>query len=260
MPKLFVVSDVHSYFTPLKKALDEKGFDPQDENHWLIVCGDLFDRGAESVDLLHYILDLPRKVVIRGNHEDLFEEMCRRGYPERHDRGNGTFDTLQQLCTSVTNNEVKCAAALEMTRPYFEQLVNYFETENYIFVHGWIPCEKFQGISTKPWWQVNKTFEYNPDWRNCNDVEWESARWINGIERAYEGVIEPNKTIVCGHWHCSYGHSLDSANSDTFRSEFGENAVWDPWYHNGCIAIDRCTAHTGEVNVLVIEDDFLVDL
>ena len=26
MPKFFVVSDIHSFYTPFKKALDEKGF------------------------------------------------------------------------------------------------------------------------------------------------------------------------------------------------------------------------------------------
>lgn len=257
MPKLFVVSDVHSYFTPLKKALLEKGFDPANKDHYLVVCGDLFDRGEESAELLHYIMALPRKILIRGNHEDLFEQMCQRGYPMQHDKSNGTFDTLMQLCTSVTDFQIKCAAALEMTRPYFEELRDYFETENYIFVHGWIPCEKSRGEYTSLWWQKRESFEYDPNWRECHAVQWKSARWLNGIDRAQQGIIEPDKTIVCGHWHCSYGHFNDKLGD---VSEFGEDAIWDPWYHKGCIAIDRCTAHTGEVNVLVIEDDFLVDL
>ena len=44
----------------------------------------------------------------------------------------------------------------------------------------------------------------------------------------------------------------------TFRiSEFDDNVVWDPYYNEGIIAIDRCTVHTGEVNVLVLEDELL---
>ena len=78
--------------------------------------------------------------------------------------------------------------------------------------------------------------------------------WINGINRALDGIVELNKTIVCGHWHDSYGHFVDSKGK---ISEFGNDAIWEPWYHEGCIAIDRCTAHTGEVNVLVLEDEFI---
>ena len=40
MPKFFVTSDIHSFMNPLKRALDEKGFDPTNKDHWLVVCGD----------------------------------------------------------------------------------------------------------------------------------------------------------------------------------------------------------------------------
>lgn len=47
----FVVADVHGYYYELINALNEKGFNPEDENHKLIVCGDLMDRGPEAVQL-----------------------------------------------------------------------------------------------------------------------------------------------------------------------------------------------------------------
>ena len=258
MAKFFVVSDIHSFYTPLKKALDNSGFDPNNEDHWLVVCGDAFDRGDESWAVLPFLMSLERKILVRGNHDDLLEECCKRGFPHWHDALNGTKKTIDDLggagygmpfdeCCYITYNK---------TAGYRSALVDYFETKNYIFVHGWIPCECYgEGYDpNKPWHQYNKTFKYKPDWRECNDVEWESARWINGIERAQDGIIELGKTIVCGHWHCSLGHSYDSKGE---ISEFGSDAIWEPWYHEGCIAIDRCTAHTGEVNVLVLEDEFL---
>ena len=256
MPKFFVVSDIHSYYTPLKKALDEKGFDPNDENHYLIVCGDAFDRGDESYELFKYLMRLERKILIRGNHDDLLEECCMRGWAEWHDESNGTKKTIIDIGGAGYGRPFSecCDVTWNKTARYRELLVNYFETQNYIFVHGWIPCEVYEGKPGKPWWQHNKIFRYLPDWRECNDVEWESARWVNGIERALDGIIEPDKTIVCGHWHCSLGHFYDSKGK---LSEFRDNAVWEPWYHDGCIAIDRCTAHTGEVNVIVLEDSFI---
>jgi hypothetical protein len=108
---------------------------------------------------------------------------------------------------------------------------------------------------------------YNSEWRNSSDEAWEAARWINGIDAGYlKKVIEPGKTIVCGHWHCSYGHYWKAVkksieNGDTIfeaeASEFDENAIWEPFKANGIMAIDRCTAHTGEVNVIVLEDELL---
>ena len=259
MPKFFVVSDIHSFYTPLTKALDASGFDSNNKEHWLVVCGDAFDRGDESLDVLYFLMTLERKILIRGNHEDLLEECCKRGYWHSHDKSNGTVKTICDIGGAgygFTFDEC-CRHTLNKTEVYRSSLLDYFETQHYIFVHGWIPCEKMTGGPNKPWWQMKKTFEYDPSWRECNDVEWESARWTNGIARASDGVIEPNKTIVCGHWHCSYGHALDSMKADKLVSEFEDDAIWEPWYHDGCIAIDRCTAHTGEVNVLVIEDEFL---
>lgn len=39
-----------------------------------------------------------------------------------------------------------------------------------------------------------------------------------------------------------------------FGTSFGESADFTPYYGNGVIAIDGCTAYTNEVNCLVIED------
>lgn len=239
--KLFVVSDVHSFYSEMKYALDQAGFEEDNENHWLVVCGDALDRGNESVEMLHYLVTLERKVLVRGNHDSLLEDCMIRGIAYSHDISNGTAKTIYDLGNAGEGNPFdKCCEIARMkTQAYRDSLVNYFETKNYIFVHGWIPHRKYP---------------YKPitDWRNANSSEWDDAQWTNGVELAKRGVIEPGKTIVCGHWHCSYGHAIDNN-----ISEFKEDAIWEPYYTEGCIAIDRCTAYTGEVNVLILEDEFL---
>ena len=265
--KLFVCSDLHSYFTPFKKALDEKGFEPNNPEHLLVVCGDCFDRGDESFEMFNFLNNLTNVVLVRGNHEDLLEEMLNRGYGERHDISNGTVNTVVSLVdhTGIKTNSTKecCDAVKELITPFLAKFVNYFETKHYVFTHGFIPCEKFNCLN-KPWYQNGRKFEYRPDWRNCNDVEWESSRWINGITAGYtRGIFEPNKKIVIGHWHCSYGHYMKAlkealANDTEIElEEFGATAVWEPFETEHIIAIDRCTAHTGEVNVVVLEDELL---
>ena len=55
--KYFIVSDVHSYYSILKKTLDEKGFSPN-EDHVLMVLGDAFDRGEETREMAEFLLSL----------------------------------------------------------------------------------------------------------------------------------------------------------------------------------------------------------
>ena len=269
--KLFCASDLHSYFTPFKKALAEKGFEPNNPEHLLVICGDCFDRGSESVELYEFLNNLSNVVLVRGNHEDLLQELLARGYGERHDHSNGTTRTVVDLC-DITNKSMNssseeiCAAVKELITPFLNKFVNYFETKNYIFVHGWIPCDLPSYVG-KPWWQNNRKLVYNTEWRSSSEDAWYASRWINGIDAGYlKKVIEPGKTIVCGHWHCSYGHywkavrkSIESGNTifEAEASEFGNNAVWEPFEAEGIIAIDACTAHTGKVNVVVLEDELL---
>ena len=259
MKKLFVVSDIHSFYTPLKKALDEKGFDPNNENHWLIVCGDAMDRGDESEEILHFLMSLERKVLVKGNRDLLLEELCKREFPYSHDTSNGTVKTVQDLGGNTLPSAFAecCEVTWNKTARYRELLVNYFETQNYIFVHSWIPTNiKYDEAASKPWFKVGKTHSYKEDWRNATDEEWEEAMWGNPFYHAQEGLNQTGKTIVFGHFHCSAGHSL---NNFLTYSEFGEDAIWEPYINEqqGIIGIDRCTAHTGECNVLVLEDKFL---
>ena len=132
--------------------------------------------------------------------------------------------------------------------PFFKKIlpsmVNYFETEHYIFVHGWIACNAtgYGGTAS--------SFNYNPEWRKADYIDWDFARWYNGMEAARQGVIEPNKTIVCGHWHCSYGHAKIEGKGE----ERGANADYSPYYGKGIIALDACTILSKKVNCIVIED------
>lgn len=70
------------------------------------------------------------------------------------------------------------------------------------------------------------------------------------MEAAHNGIIEPGKTIVCGHWHCSFGHSR----YENDGGEFDRNPNFTPYYGNGIIALDACTPISHKINCIVIED------
>lgn len=260
--KYYVVSDVHGYYTELIKALTEKGFFDDKEPHKLIVCGDMMDRGREAQAMEKFMLELLERdelIFIRGNHEDLMiqmlediEESYDNGYTyvKRHHVSNGTLDTAAQLTghspTEIMRNtpeflsEVRSTAFVSVLIP---TSVNYFETMSYIFVHGWIPAIEGE-------WR-KETYSFDPGWRSASKEDWKKARWHNGMKLAEEcGVKEPGKTIVCGHWHTSYGHSKYSKKC----AEFMSDAIFEPYYSDGIIAIDACTAHSGIVNCILIEE------
>ncbi|MBE6649567.1 MAG: hypothetical protein E7614_08645 [Ruminococcaceae bacterium] len=254
--RYYVVSDVHGFYTPLISSLEKSGFFQEKEPCKLIVCGDLLDRGLEAKKMQDFATELLKEnklIFIRGNHEDLFCDLVSflemdageiiRDIPSHHVH-NGTWDTMLQL--SAMNhfdafvNTKRLLARIKNTSFWKKLLpfaMNYYETEKYIFVHGYIPYR----LPLEAY-----------DWRGATDEEWGRARWHNGMEIACERkVVLQDKKIVCGHYHTSYGHYK----IDKRGSEFGRDAIFSPFYSEGIIALDGCTAFSGRVNCVVLEDN-----
>lgn len=209
--KYYVVCDIHGYYTCLKQALKKAGFFDEKEPHKLIVCGDLLDRGSEANQLIEFLIDLmdnDRLILIFENHEELLvqclQEIARGGVYEiangmSHHYLNKTWDSLLQLSKMSeveaykNPNELVCRV---MNSDFYKRLlpvcVDYYETANYIFTHGWIPCIT---AGYKPYVKYN----YDPNWREADAESWRRARWYNGMGVACKHhVVEPDKTIVCG--------------------------------------------------------------
>ena len=206
----------------------------------------MFDRGREAKELQTFILDLMEKdevILIRGNHEDLFMQLLDldEGFPCYPHDVNGTYNTGLQLIESDDTASIiypKRYVASARRTPYVSRIIpsmlNYFETEHYIFVHGWIPCVNQGGG------------KYYGGWRNASAEMWDESRWLNGMQMWGAGVREEGKTIVCGHCRASYGHSkFEGKNGDPDDS---------PFVADGIMAIDACTKFSYKVNCVIIED------
>ena len=264
MKTYFVITDVHSFYTEMIEALTKNGFDINNDEHIIISCGDNFDRGDESLEVLNFLYSMLQKdriILVRGNHEDLFPDLVRREMFESYDIHNGTLKTLLAL------NNPPLESFWEMTpnsyKNYDKRIdelisksVDYYETEHYIFVHGFIPVKANK---------MSGALAYDKDWRNGR---WADARWYNGMEHARNGLNQTGKTIVCGHWHCSYGnvrqmlegrpyHVLNRAEFDTIH--YTPEELFKPYINEkeGIIGLDACTAFSGFSNCLVIEEDKL---
>lgn len=252
--RLYCVSDIHSYFTEFKKALDEAGFDPNNEEHLLVVCGDAFDRGGESEEVLHFLMSLERKILIKGNHDILLEDLCMREFPYSYDFSNGTSRTVNDIGGAGEGNPFDkcCENTWNRTAAYRASLVNYFETKNYIFVHSWIPLKCLDDLPKH--YVKNRRFEYDPDWRKADKNSWEQAMWGNPFEMDARGFNQTGKTIVFGHWHTSWPRAYYEG-----KPEFEEGADFSPYFGVRIIGLDACTAHTRKVNVVVLVDDLLTE-
>jgi len=254
MKEYFIVSDVHSFYDAMIKALVNNGFDENNPNHIIISCGDLFDRGKQAKKVLDFFYKLytqKRCILVSGNHDDLFYDMIQRQTYFKEDIHNGTLMTLAQLQTQemnildVLNNfPLACKAYDKRIDELRENSINYIEFKNHIFVHGWIPLN-----------EIDDKYIYDPKWRlNTSLSSWEQSRWLNGMEMQSKGFIDPCKTIICGHWHASWGYvrkNFKSLTDDEYKElEFSNKNFFKPFYDTGIIAIDSCVSFTGFCNCL----------
>ena len=267
MKKYFVFADVHGFYDELEAALEAKGFEEDNPNHIIVSLGDAYDRGPQPAEVIRFLLwmhENGRAILIRGNHEELMEDLLdRRRKFSWIDMSNGTFKTLD-IIAAITEEEARNtqvvfpndeAISLKDFLSINTELIDYHrllrncvEIDNHIFVHGWIPSRGGEASLDEDGNYVLSPLSYDPDWRRADREAWQEAMWSNGMEMYERGIVEKGSTIYCGHWHTSWGHERDGNGS-----EWGSDAVFLPYVKEGIVALDGCTSHSGFVNVVVVE-------
>ena len=253
--KYYCLADVHGFYQETIDALTNAGYFSDNGKKKIIICGDILDRGQEANEMVDFVLDLMAKdqvILIKGNHEDLFLDLVdnlnywlQKGIVNTHHFSNRTFHTLLDLSgmdfDEVFLNPNECKKRIKQ-HPFYKtiipSMIDFYETSHYVFVHGYIPCDE------------EDVYKYDPLWRKANSDKWYRARWINGMKANHDGVKVEGKVVVCGHYHASFGHF----NYHHEGSEFGSDAIFTPFYDDGIIAIDGCTAFSHIVNCVVLED------
>ena len=112
---------------------------------------------------------------------------------------------------------------------FIDETLNFYETEHYVFVHGWLP--------------EGSTEHY----ADASDSAWEAARWIKWSKKYTGENPLPNKILVCGHLPTNMAESPYVPKQEKPDIFFG----------NGLIAIDAGTFDSRQVNVLVLEDELI---
>ena len=226
--KYFVVSDIHSDYTGLKTALKSAGFNKNNKNHTLIVLGDCFDRFSETVELYKFLTSIPKKrcILIKGNHELLYEELLEKSFPESHDFSNHTVDTFCQIAGydpeiltpkywrkfgNVPHERIRQAWQEILTEVKQSPITAWLkssrwkywhEVGNYIFVHSFIPLKNLDHMPA--YYTYNRKFGYFKDWREtATNFELEDATWGCPYQQYIDGYFKEEaangKVLVCGH-------------------------------------------------------------
>lgn len=285
--KYFVASDIHGYCTAFTNSLNEKGFDINNPDHKVIICGDAFDRGTENVKLWQFMKELASKnklIYIRGNHEELLEDCLKHQYFDSDDVGNGTAITVTEFANFQNGKKINRLELKRDSKLVFKKaketgiiewindhVVNYFETEHYIFVHGFLPC-----VTKECWMEYDKNghtmIAFYPkckildDWRNADELGWYNSRWVNGIDIYFKNKavnnIKLEKTLVVGHIRSSLANAFvkygifatERQIYDYCYNDMKKDEHCKPYISDDFIALDSSSNYTKKVNVIVLED------
>ena len=242
--KYFITSDIHGYYNVLIKELKRKNFDPDKDT--LITLGDNFDRGEYNVEMYEFLRDLPHKILVRGNHEDLFINMVESNYISSADIHNGTYDTLRQFSRKYLNLVLPQSYFTLAVEDELEALKRIKETEVYKFIsdsNNWVNKVEFGKLLL--------THASIPQ-GICRS--WKEARRVN----PYMNRI-PGKLLVAGHWFAYLGRDYESGiDSNLFLDvalESNQKDLYKPYIADDLIMIDACTPYTHKCNVLVYDDE-----
>ncbi len=231
--KMFVVSDVHGCATKLKDELKRAGYDKNNQEHIFVCCGDLFDRGDENLEVLRFVESIDQKVLIRGNHEDMLLKILETGHMAEHNFYNGTLNTMEEFfgryAVDKDTGDVDFSGMTSMVKrvsDFIMSMQDYHETEDFVFVHGWLPSYEYNGKHT-----------IMANWRKASPEQWRVARTLPWF-KMYDGRRPlDDRKIVCGHY-------------PTVIANKGNPGIF---YGNGLVAIDGGAAMGNRVNVFVTE-------
>ena len=123
----YVISDIHGEYDLFIKLIDKIGFSERDE---LFVCGDIIDKGQDSVKLLKFIKSMPNARCIIGNHEYAFLKKywaIMQNSPQDFDQVLNELQSYFQYDGNLLDWE---------TVDWLETLPYYIEESDFICVHA----------------------------------------------------------------------------------------------------------------------------
>ncbi len=133
----FAIGDIHGCLTALKTLYKAVGISSDDT---MIFLGDYVDRGPHSAQVIDWILERDDRnaFALRGNHEVMMMEFCRRKAPSNPHTENwlryGGAETLASYEIDPSRPDFEKIPSRHWA--FLDRTLPYHEMENFIFVHA----------------------------------------------------------------------------------------------------------------------------
>lgn len=255
--KYYFVSDLHG--CPLDwliSALYQKDFNAATDT--LVVVGDIVDRGQHSLELINYVLSLPHKIIVLGNHDCRdFELIACNRQVERFDTLNGVGATYYSLLQLTSKKEPDLGVMKLMPMPtnnwraftrYYSLGVWAVEFPNLIATHAWVPTIQMRRATRDG--DIVETKLLN--WRAASVADWLNAVWSNTHE-CVKNNLWPNKPLLVGHWHAWELRDAFQYHKKRGPKELLPIEDCKTFYYKTGTFIDSCTIASALINVEVYE-------
>ena len=172
--RVLAIGDIHGCLGPLDDLL--KWVAPTRDDV-VVTLGDYVDRGPDTRGVLNRLIEIKQQlnlICLRGNHEEMMVEAARGGKAEKKMwMGVGGIQTLGSYGIS----QGRSGSLEDVPREHWDflenDLVNYYESELFVFVHATVICDL--------------PMEEQPNYA----LFWE---FLPDAMRHYS-----RKTVVCGH-------------------------------------------------------------
>ena len=142
--RILCVSDIHGGYDLLDRCLKKVNYNQ--DNDYLIILGDVINRGENSLDSINYIINLCKNknvYMIKGNHEEDFYnrndmqfDMIKTYVKQKTSL---LYDLLKDIDTSSMSEDDMFDYAYNNYKYIFDfihNLPDMIETDKYIFVHS----------------------------------------------------------------------------------------------------------------------------
>ena len=193
--RILAISDIHGCYDEFCMLLDKMKYNPAFDQ--LILLGDYVNRGKDSRKVIQKVISLVKEgaIALRGNHDEWFlrylfsEENSFTAFTRPKVGGKETLSSYLKIDSLNSDDN---SAYTNFIKTYYSEHVNllsslpyFFETDDYIFVHG--------GINPKQ----KKLKDNTPR-------DFLLSRWD-----FIQNPIETDKIVVFGHTTCKMIHGHD---------------------------------------------------
>jgi len=123
--RTFVVGYIHGACKALKQVLDRSHFDPETDR--LISLGDICDGWSQTKETIDFLLALPHRILIRGNHEVWTLEWMKTGQARKGHLSQGGKATLESYKKGIPQEHVH----------FLESASSFFQDDlNQLYIHA----------------------------------------------------------------------------------------------------------------------------